>query len=364
MDARIRIGLILGIAAALVAAEAGDSRPAGPGPLLADCEGSLEEIVVHYLPAAAPVVARTYRDFLGDLPAGVTVHVVCPDEAGFADLARRLGPIECRLRAVPVHRPMTPWSRDRGIALAPGRDGGPVTPLSPRTERGEGVWPEREGDRRTGDDLEASLAGRALSRRAGIDFDGGDFAADSETVFVTPEVAGRNPGVERSELAERLETALGRRVVLLDDAPDYHAGMFLMPVGGRTVLVGDPSLARPLCDGDLDMPCGGDFTAETQARFDAVARQCADAGYRAVRFPVVPGRDMRTWLTGLNAILESRDGRRVVWMPVYRHVPALNAAARRVWESVGYEVRPVDCTATYRHAGSLRCLVNVLRRGG
>jgi len=363
MDARVRIGLILGVAVALVAAAPGDSRPALPGTLLADCEGSLEEIVIQYLPAAAPVVERAYRDFLGDLPAGVTVHVVCPDETALVDLTRRVGPLACRLRAVPVHRPMTPWSRDRWLALAPGRDGWPTTLLSPLAERGEEVWPEREGDRRAGDDLSATLGGRVLSRRAGIDFDGGDFAADAETIFVTPEVARRNPGVDRAELTARLETALGRRVVLFADAPDYHAGMFLMPVGDRTVLVGDPSLAHPLCSGDLQMPCGADFSAKTRARFDAVAEQCADAGYRVVRFPVVPGRDMRTWLTGLNAILEARGGRRVVWMPVYRHVPALNDAARRVWEGVGYEVRPVDCTETYRHAGSLRCLVNVLRRG-
>ena len=141
-------------------------------------------------------------------------------------------------------------------------------------------------------------------------------------------------------------------------------GMFLMPVGGRTVLVGDPSLARPLCPDDPGIPCGADFSAESQAKFDAVARRCAGVGYRVVRFPVVPGRDMRTWLTGLNAILSERRGRRVVWMPVYRHVPRLNAAAEALWRSVGYEVRPVDCTETYGHAGSLRCLVNVIRRDG
>jgi len=362
MDARVRLGIVLGLLSVLAIGTPRGVSTVRPGPLLPDCEGRIEEVVIHYHPSAAPLVTRAYRDFLGVLPADVTVRLVCPDEEAFADLSARMGPLACRLEAVAVHRPMTPWSRDRWLALCPGQPGGPVTLLSPGAESGEEVWPARAGDRRTGDDLAAALAGRVVSRRAGIAFDGGDFAADDETVFVTPEVARRNPGHRAADLAGRIESALGRRVVLLADAPDYHAGMFLMPVGDRTVLVGDPSLAARVVDGDLGIPCGADFTQETQARFDAVARTCRAAGYRVVRFPVVPGCDMRTWLTGLNAILDVRDGRRIVHMPVYRHVPALNAAAARIWESVGYDVVPVDCTETYRHAGSLRCLVNVMRR--
>jgi hypothetical protein len=43
-------------------------------------------------------------------------------------------------------------------------------------------------------------------------------------------------------------------------------------------------------------------------------------------------------------------------------IEPLNAAARKVWESLGYEIRPVDCTSAYRHFGCLHCLVNVLYR--
>jgi len=49
-------------------------------------------------------------------------------------------------------------------------------------------------------------------------------------------------------------------------------------------------------------------------------------------------------------------------MPVYRGTDALNAAGTAVWRSLGYRVCPVDCTETCVHFGSLRCLVNVLRR--
>ena len=107
---------------------------------------------------------------------------------------------------------------------------------------------------------------------------------------------------------------------------------------------------------------GADHTGETQRLFDAVARQCAAEGYRVVRMPTVSGLDGRTYLTYLNVILDRRDGRRIVYMPVYRDVESLNEAARKVWQDLGWEVRRVDCTASYVHFGSVRCLVNVLTR--
>jgi hypothetical protein len=64
----------------------------------------------------------------------------------------------------------------------------------------------------------------------------------------------------------------------------------------------------------------------------------------------------------VNAILDEGDGTRTVYMPVYRGVEVLNGAARALWRDLGYRVRTVDCTDTFRHFGSLRCLVNVLRR--
>jgi hypothetical protein len=172
------------------------------------------------------------------------------------------------------------------------------------------------------------------------------------------------------ELIEQLSAILQRKIVLLREAPDHHAGMYMMALGNRTVLVGDPAAAQgllpELAQGRAAELCpdgGPDFSPATIARFDAVARQCQAAGYRVVRIPIVPGRDGRTYLTYLNAILDKRAGRRIVYMPVFACADALNHAAEQVWTSLGYEVRPVNCDACYPHFGSLRCLVNVLRRG-
>ena len=110
-------------------------------------------------------------------------------------------------------------------------------------------------------------------------------------------------------------------------------------------------------------PDGPDFSESTVARFDAVARQCEAAGYRVERIPIVPGRNGRTYVTYLNVLLDQRDGRRTVYLPTFSHAEVVNRAAEQVWTDLGYEVRPVNCDACYTHFGSLRCLVNVLRRG-
>ena len=361
------VGLAAGVVVlALVAPRPAPREPA-TGPVLSDCGGPIRELVIQYVPRAAPIVAPVYRDFLGKLPAAVTVHVVCPDRAAWADLRRRVGPVACTLSPVCVGHAMSAWSRDRWLALSPADEGRPVTLLRPRGEAGATAWPARAGDARIAGDLAAALGHDVRARRSRLYFDGGDVVADGRRAFVTPRVALRNVQrtvASRAELLRALRDHLKRDVVLLAEAPDHHAGMFMMPVGDGTVLVGSPALAaRTIEPNDLLPPCGADFTDATQRRFDAVAAQCAAAGCRVIRVPVVPGRDGRAYLTCLNAILDRRAGRRIVYMPVYRGADALNAAAAEVWQGLGYDVQPVDCTSAYAHFGSLRCLVNVLRRG-
>lgn len=147
-----------------------------------------------------------------------------------------------------VGHPMTTWSRDRWAALAPASKDGPTTIWSPRGEAAEDIWPARAGDERVGQDLAAALAPSVRARRSSLYFDGGDFLADSENVFVVPRVLARNiqhTVRSREEFLWLLARDLKRRVILLDEAPDHHAGMFMVSVGQRTMLVGDPQLGRP-----------------------------------------------------------------------------------------------------------------------
>lgn len=377
------VGVALGLAAgaAILSIPGGGGRkrlPPPSGPILSECDGRLAELVIHYEPSAKAAVVPVYRDFLRALDRDVSVHVVCPGEAACDELTAALGEVGCSLKPVVVKHPLTTWSRDRWVALAPAAGDDLTTLLSPRGEAAEEIWPARAGDERIGNDLAAALPAAVRSRRSELYFDGGDFLADADNVFVVARVLPRNIQHtidSREGLLEMLGGELKRNIILLDESPDHHAGMFMVAAGRHRMLVADPSLGRQcLAAGDaggsnkidvagfMDLPGGADFTAETQHLFDAVAAQCTAEGYEVTRLPTVLARDGRTYLTYTNVLLDERDSRRIVYLPFYQGAGALNAAARGVWEKLGYEVRPVDCTTVFRHFGCLHCLVNVLRR--
>ena len=374
------VGVILGLAAGstiLGLTGSPERRPVPSGPILSECDGHLRKLVLHYVPSAKEIVAPVYRDFLGALDADVVVHLVCPDRPAFDDFVATVGHVKCQVSPILTGHPITTWSRDRWVALTPPAAGGATTLWSPRGEAGEEIWPARAGDERVGRDIAMALAPAVLARRSGLYFDGGDFLADSDTVFVVPRVLQHNLQQtvrNRQEFLNLLARELKRRVILLDEASDRHAGMFMASPGVKTMLVADPALGHELVSVELaqhdskgtnefmSLPGGPDFTTSTQHLFDAVAAQCSAAGYRIVRIPVVPARDGRTYLTYVNVLIDLQGGRRVAYLPHYRGVERLNAAARSVWEGLGYEVRPVDCTSAYRHFGCLHCLVNVLKR--
>jgi hypothetical protein len=369
---RIPLGILLGLVGAAIVLAVVDPRTAtpvaSPPTVLSDCDGAIDEIVIHYVTGAGDIVGRAYRDFLQQLPGDVVVQVVCPDRVAFDDLVTRVGSTDCRLEAVVVAHPITPWSRDRWLALARD-DVGNTTLLCPRSEKSEEIWPHRAGDAKVGRDLANALTPRVASVRSSLFFDGGDFVTDKKRVFATPDVLLRNiqhTVHTRDELQMRLERVLNRDVTLLEDAPPYHAGMFMMAAGENTLLVGDPSAARRILGNvntnSLFSPTEADFSAETIAQFEAVAKQGQEAGYHVDRIPVVPGRDGRTYMTYVNVIIDQRGDERVVYMPVYDGVAQLNRAAAETWRSIGYEVREVNCTDSYRHFGSLRCLVNIVSR--
>lgn len=339
-----------------------------PGPILSECDGALRELVIHYVPDA-PFALTAYQSFLPQLPAGVTVYAVCPTQDAWQQLTRSLGHLDCELRPVITSHPITTWSRDRWIACAAGRR---TALLCPREETAAAVWPDRDGDQHVAFTLSRAIGNHFYATRSLLSFDGGDFLADSRCVFVTPALLHRNlqqTVQSTDELLRHLGQAAQRRVVLLDVAPNHHAGMFMMAAGNGAMLVGDPSLAKPLWE---QLPASAaaqlsppgwqpDFSAGTQMLFDAVAHQVIDEGYRVLRIPVVPGKDSRAYLTWVNVLMDHRS-ERVVYMPTYRGAGPLNSAAENVWQALGYCVRRVDCTDAFPHYGTLHCLVNVLAR--
>lgn len=366
---QIIFGAVLGVVvAAVILAWDRAGRAAPPqGIIVSECEGALKELVIQYEPGALEDIAPIYRDFLRQLSADVIVHVACPDRVAFDQLREAVGKVPCTLQPVITGHPQTAWARDRWVALV--YPGGAVHLASAPHEVAGTVWPARAGDERIGEDLAQAIPGVSF-QRSELYFDGGDVLATPRHAIVTSRLLPRNIGKtvrDAAELKERMERLLGRPVLLLDGAPDHHVAMFMMAADKDTMLVGDPSLANKISTPSdcarWALPEGADFSADTQKLFDAVADQCARAGYRVVRIPVAPGGDGRTYLTYTNVLIDQPGGKRIVYMPIYHGAEALNEAAAAVWKGLGFEVRPVDCTGAYRHFGCLHCLVNVLRRG-
>jgi hypothetical protein len=365
------VGAAVGtIAAMLVIGSGAPFRRSTPmtGAMLAEHGGAIRRLVMQYT-AGSTFVWPTYHQFLQYQAAGVTVYMVCPGPRDFSEIHQQLGDLKCSIVPVFTGHAMTTWARDRWVALQPAMVGGPITLLAPAGELQEEIWPARAGDSHVAEDLAKALAPSVRATRSRFYFDGGDFLADGKFVFATAAILRRNlehTVVTSPELIGSLEHDLHRHVILMDDAPDHHAGMYMMAAGDGRMLVGDPSLGNPLLSADslalATMEGGPDFSADTQRRFDAVAKLAAGTGYQVFRIPTVPGRDGKQYLTYVNVIMDVRDGQPIVYMPTYQNQPRLNAAARSVWESLGYQVLPVDCTSLWEQGGTLHCLVNVLER--
>ena len=371
--ASIFLGIGIGLAAALVLiAHTATHRMAGP-PMLPDYGGPVRSVVMQYA-AGSTFVVPVFCDYLKWQGPDVTVYIACPGETDLAEITGLLGNSTGGCRIVPVFtgHTMTAWSRDRWVALADGA-GKPVTLLSSRGELAQDVWPQREGDSHVGEDLARAFPAVFSARRSGLYFDGGDLLADGGNVFVTHAVLERNlqhTVATRDDLVAALSRELGCNSVLMEDAPDHHAGMYMMAAGPgaagkRTMLVADPSLGKEAYAGGADNDAlfadGPDFSDQTQARFDSVAAVAEKAGYRVVRIPVVPGHG-KMYMTYVNVILDRRDGKPIVYMSCYAGQERMNAQAEGLWKSLGYEVRRVDCTTVWRRGGTLHCLVNVFGR--
>jgi hypothetical protein len=166
---------------------------------------------------------------------------------------------------------------------------------------------------------------------------------------------------DQRELSLALGALLKKRVIVLVSAPDHHLGMFMACLSGKRILVADTRSGRayPLSPALSVKP---DLSEQTQAALDAVAAQCVAAGFRVTRIPTIIDKDGRTYLTYVNSLVEDDSSGATAFVPEYDGMEELNAAARKVWESLGYSVRKVNCTSVYRHFGSLHCLVNVMRR--
>ena len=148
-----------------------------------------------------------------------------------------------RFEQIAVSHDMTCWSRDRWLALYDKNESSMTTLIIPYKENGMEKWKERYGDTKIAYDIKNAYSKNISVEKSSLLFDGGDFVSDSETIFVSPNLLMRNPGFNKERIKKILENQLGKKVVILEGAPEHHAGMYMMAIGNKRVIVGDPKLA-------------------------------------------------------------------------------------------------------------------------
>ncbi|HEX8790776.1 MAG TPA: hypothetical protein VF765_07475 [Polyangiaceae bacterium] len=383
------VGIVLGLAVAIFVLRAQSRAKAPPPPapsaklagsVLREDAGSVDEVLVHYVPRLEPLITDAYRDFLGTLDPSTRVVVVLPKGAAdsVGPFLARIDPggsLAARARAVEVDGPISVWSKDRALVLGPGTDASRTgleipAPPDPR-------WVERANDWRTLAQVASAMPDRFYVRQLPLDFDAGDFDVAGGVVLVDDNLMTKNTarGVgDVGQLRKMLEGLLARPVRVLGaadgDVPRHHMSMYMAALDGGVALVGDPRAAEAIVgsafvpgelDPDTGEPLHADFSDATVARFERAARDLEAAGWRVVRIPEVPFLD-KTYMAYTNGVYETRAGAHVAWVPFF-DVPELDARARAVYESLGWQVRPVRSRALYAYHGTIGCLVNVLARG-
>lgn len=377
-----------GAAAAVFAigADAHRAAHAAPAPppevkVVSDEARALREVLVHYVPEDEDTFAPTYRDFLGTLPESTHLVVVHPAGAGpkAASFVGGISPaLLGRTRMVEIATPMGIWSKDRALVLA---DRSPVTTflVPPRPRPGESGRPL---DWDIIPAVAKAMPGRFAVKQLPIAFDAGDFAVAGDRVIFDDNLWTRNKArgyPSQKAFRERMKMLVGRDVVMLGaddgDVPRHHMSMYMAPLDGDTVLVGDPALGAKIVgpsfqpgesSKETDRLLEADTSAATIARFERAAADLKLAGFRVVRIPTIAFDD-KTYFAYTNGVYETRNGKRVVWMPTFASgddplVADLDAAARAVYESLGYEVKPVTVRKLYTSHGTIGCVVNVLSR--
>jgi len=386
----VALGLVITVTVLRLVPEQALAEPATgakplPGALLAEEEGPLVEVLLHYVPKAEPVLWEPYRDFLGTLDPSTRLVAVVPDEPQVkqrlqAFLARIDGTewLWKRTRVVVVPGPISPWSKDRALVMSP--PAGESTSLLLVPEPPALRWTERRNDWRTVQLVATALPHRYQVHRLDLDFDAGDYAVTRRGLIVDVNLVEKNRGrglTSGAKLKRFLEAKLGGPVTVLGkqagDVPPHHLSMYVTPLGradGRdVVLVGDPRLSRSIVGSDFTpgelsadtgQPLKADFSATAIARHDRAAEALGAAGFEVVRIPTVAFED-KTYMAYTNGVFASHGDQRIAWVPRY-DIPGLDDLAFATYRKLGWEVRPVSVRKVYPYHGTIGCLVNVLSR--
>jgi hypothetical protein len=317
--------------AGLLAMHAGEEAPAKG---VSESDGRAGSVYIHFTRGSSAILGPVYRDLVRELRG--PVYVACPEAEDWKSFEAAVGSDE-RFRPILTHRPTSSWAKDRFIPVrADGRLRLLVPERPPATPMGHADWLVA---------WDLARATGASVRTLPIDFDGGDVWMTDEIAFAGRLLIEKNPEFSETQIRRLLEAELGLRVVFVDGAP-HHVGMFLTPIGGSTVMVADPDLVPQ-----------GDRSAPWLANLRELPARLESEGFKVIRVPFAATDQERVYITYNNVLLDGST----VFMPVYDR-PEMDRAARTIWESRGFTVRPIHASELYVHRGVVHCLVSVLSR--
>ncbi len=377
------VGLWMGIAApGAHAAEPGRLDLArllrGKPSVLPDHGGAIAEILVYFTEDHDEGFTPLLRDLFNKMPSDVRFVVACPNHAEVQRFERTLGAAARaggrQIRVYSLGVDISVWARDRVIArqFPNGRPAPYLVPLpSPDSEE----W--RLNEHYAPFALEAA-GGLPEVQAAPLRIEGGNLLATRNRVIIGVNALVENADLlddwpERLQLNQRMQDLFGKPVLLIgeDEAtlPWDHVDMYITPISAQGVLVADPALGAELldlpltrdttlCEDDPDCICASPEEAEL---FDAAAEQLASAGFSVHRLPALVNRADGWMITYNNVLIDEREGKKTVFMPVYG-VAALDEEATHIYRRLGYTVATVDVSGVFEEGGAVRCVANVLQR--
>lgn len=352
---------------------------------LPEYSGRIQHVVLHSPQGLVGQTWRSVYDLLTAMPPDTRFTLVCNTQAALSETQGRLRQWKFDDRkdiaAILIQQPISIWARDRYIAMARAEAGGLPTWLVPQVV--QNFDSERRQQEREVPGLLNEVKPCCRIAETPLVLEGGNVIASKRQVF-----AGANAFHENTQIGTpaqtkaALEGLFGLPLIMIHDdsgsPPMAHVDMFFTPVADDHVLVGSPALAaeivkkadsssagllkrRLFITPDVSGGIDASFSPQRARRFDQVAKQLTELGLRVTRIPYVDSRNGDFAVTYNNVIQEQRDGRHIVYMPIYK-IPALDDAARRTYESLGMIVKPIDVSPICHLLGAVRCLANVVER--
>jgi len=354
----MRRALVLG---ALIAA-----ARAGPAPAPADDEGLVSTWVWHFDGEMRLACLPTYRELLTELPKDARVIVGATSADDLREFREAMGLEDSpdpRVTFVETGEWVSGWARDRYILFA--KEGKEWIFLPRR----DAVGPRRLGDLAVARALKL-IEPDLVVVDSDLSLEGGNLLFTPAEVLAGPAAVTDNvvhgdggDGVARA----RIEEVFGRRLVVTTDPESplarEHVDMYLAVAGPRTLLLGDPRAALAALEQGENLRRFGRFPKEKELalaeEYDRIAAHLEEEGFEIRRLPILHAED-HVILTWTNGVVETRDGKRRVYLPYYG-LKRLDKIAQDTWSALGCEPVPITAEALIVLGGAVRCVTNTRR---